>query len=201
VLVERGSSPEGAAGDDGAQEEGRAVRRRTLEPDGGLAHGPVEEVSPSRSRREGERADHVQEIKGLALFGLSLWLCVSMASYYRPIDDPAAQGLNWGGQVGFYLADLAYMATGVAGILLAGMGMAWGLVLVARKRVGWPALRVLSALCCVLALAFLIELAFGDPRTSLPARPARACPTVPVGGCAAGDPRAGREVRRVGCGS
>lgn len=123
--------------------------------------GPEEANAPARSRRETEAAGHVQEIKGLALFGCSLWLCVSMASYYRPIDDPAARGLNWGGQVGFYLADLAYMATGLAGILFAALGMAWGLVLVARKRVGWPALRVLAALCFVLSVAFLIELAFG----------------------------------------
>jgi S-DNA-T family DNA segregation ATPase FtsK/SpoIIIE len=123
--------------------------------------GPEEASAPARSRRETEAAGHVQEIKGLALFGVALWLCVSMASYYRPIDDPAARGLNWGGQIGFYLADLAYMATGVAGILFAALGMAWGLVLVARKRVGWPALRVLAALCFVLSVAFLVELAFG----------------------------------------
>jgi S-DNA-T family DNA segregation ATPase FtsK/SpoIIIE len=125
--------------------------------------GPGEGASsPARSKRDAEAAGHVQEIKGLALFAFSLWLCVSMASYYRPIDDPAARGLNWGGQLGFYLADLAYMATGVAGILFAALGMAWGLVLVARKRVGWPALRVLAALCFVLSVAFLIELAIGE---------------------------------------
>ena len=125
--------------------------------------GPVADPPSRRSRREEARSDHVQEIKGLALFGLSLWLCVSMASYYRPIDDPAASGLNWGGQVGFYLADVAYMATGIAGLLFAALGMAWGLVLVARKRVAWPALRGLSALCFVVSVSFLIELGFGDP--------------------------------------
>ena len=58
---------------------------------------------------------------------------LNAAIIHLPIDDPAAQGLNWGGQVGFYLADVAYMATGVAGLLFAALGMAWGLVLVARK--------------------------------------------------------------------
>jgi len=125
--------------------------------------GPQEPPPTRSSRREEARADHVQEIKGILLFGLALWLCVSMGSYYRPIGDPAAKGLNWGGQVGFYLADLVYMATGVAGLLFAALGMAWGLVLVARKRVAWPALRVLAAVCFVVAVAFLVELSFGDP--------------------------------------
>jgi hypothetical protein len=139
--------------------------------------------SGAQPPRSGSRG-HIQEIKGLALFAFSLWLCVSMASYYRPIDDPAARGLNWGGQLGFYLADLAYMATGVAGILFAALGMAWGLVLVARKRVGWPALRVLAALCFVLSVAFLIELAFGtsaDGRTGDGGGPRLAGSRMPYG--------------------
>jgi S-DNA-T family DNA segregation ATPase FtsK/SpoIIIE len=109
-----------------------------------------------------ERAGHVSEIKGLLLFGASLWLCVAMASYSRPFGDPISRGLNWGGQVGYYLADIAYVGTGVAGLLIAGLGMAWGLVLVARKRVGLPALRVLAGLCLVLSVAFLLELGLGS---------------------------------------
>lgn len=108
------------------------------------------------------RAGHVSEIQGLLLFGASLWLCVAMASYSRPFGDPISKGLNWGGQVGYYLADLAYVGTGVAGLLIAGLGMAWGLVLVARKRVALPALRVLAGLCLVLSVAFLLELGLGQ---------------------------------------
>jgi S-DNA-T family DNA segregation ATPase FtsK/SpoIIIE len=108
------------------------------------------------------RAGHVSEIQGLLLFGVSLWLCVAMASYSRPFGDPVSEGLNWGGQVGYYLADLAYVGTGVACLLIAGLGMAWGLVLVARKRVALPALRVLAGLCLVLSVAFLLELGLGQ---------------------------------------
>ncbi|MGC8040471.1 DNA translocase FtsK 4TM domain-containing protein, partial [Salmonella enterica] len=83
---------------------------------------------------------HIQEIKGLLLIGGSVWLAIAMASYYRPIDDPGAAGSNWGGLVGFYFANLAFMATGVAGYLFSVLGVAWGLVLVARKEVKLPAL-------------------------------------------------------------
>ena len=104
---------------------------------------------------------HIQEIKGLLLIGGSVWLAIAMASYYRPIDDPGAEGRNWGGLVGFYFANLAFMATGVAGYLFSVLGVAWGLVLVARKEVKLPALRLLAGLCFVLAISFLIQLAVG----------------------------------------
>jgi len=105
---------------------------------------------------------HIQEIKGLLLIGLSMWLAVAMASYYGPIDDPGAQGHNWGGVVGFYFANLAFMATGTAGFFFSVLGMAWGLVLVARKEIKLPALRWLAGLCFVFAIAFIVQLAVGD---------------------------------------
>jgi S-DNA-T family DNA segregation ATPase FtsK/SpoIIIE len=122
---------------------------------------------------EGTRtADHVQEIKGLLLLGGALWLFVAMVSYYRPIDDPGAAGRNWGGQVGFYLADAAFKVAGIAGLLFSLLGLCWGCVLVARKRIGWASVRVLSALCFVLSIAFLVELAFrGEPTNRLPYGP------------------------------
>lgn len=136
----------------GADDQGLLQRLRDL------FVGPPDEEEPA----DEERAGHVSEIKGLLLFGVSLWLCVAMASYSRPFGDPVSRGLNWGGQVGYYLADLAYVGTGVAGLLIAGLGMAWGLVLVARKRVGLPSLRVLAGLCLVLSVAFLLELGLGQ---------------------------------------
>jgi DNA segregation ATPase FtsK/SpoIIIE-like protein len=105
---------------------------------------------------------HIQEIKGLLLIGVSLWLAISMASYYRPHGDPGALGRNWGGLVGFYLANLAFMATGTAGLLFSALGLAWGLVLVARKEVKLPALRLLAGLCFVLSIAFVVQLAVGQ---------------------------------------
>lgn len=105
---------------------------------------------------------HIQEIKGLLLIGVSIWLAIAMASYYRPIDDPGAAGRNWGGLVGFYLANLAFMATGTAGLLFSVLGLAWGVVLVARKEVKLPALRLLAGLCFVLSISFLVQLAVGE---------------------------------------
>ena len=55
---------------------------------------------------------HAQEIKALLMLGSSLWLFIAMASYYAPFDDPAAVGRNWGGQVGFYLANAAFISSG-----------------------------------------------------------------------------------------
>jgi S-DNA-T family DNA segregation ATPase FtsK/SpoIIIE len=151
------------------------------------APGLFERVAgSSRDAADGARArgksrgrgisPHVQEICGLTLIGLSLWLAVAMASYYRPFDDPGAAGRNWGGQVGFYFANLVFMAGGIAGALLAVLGVAWGAVIVARKTLSLSiaSLRVVSAMSFVLALAFMIELAFGgevEPSSRLPYGP------------------------------
>ena len=105
-----------------------------------------------------EPSPHAQEIKALLLLGVSLWLFVSMTTYYTPFDDPRAAGRNWGGQVGFYLANAAFIATGLAGLLLGCLGACWGCVLLARKRIGWASLRVLGALCFVVSVAFLLEM-------------------------------------------
>ncbi len=122
-----------------------------------------EQLALERDERESESSrPHVQEIKGLLLMGVSIWLAIAMASYYRPIDDPGAEGRNWGGLVGFYLANMAFMATGAAGLLFSVLGFAWGLVLVARKEVKLPALRLLAGLCFVLAISFLVQLAVGE---------------------------------------
>jgi hypothetical protein len=54
-----------------------------------------------------ETAGRLREIKGLLLVGFSLWLLISLASFYAPFGDPGARRWNWGGQVGYppnYLA-------------------------------------------------------------------------------------------------
>jgi S-DNA-T family DNA segregation ATPase FtsK/SpoIIIE len=114
-----------------------------------------------RGRAEAPPSPHVQEIKALLMMGFSLWLFVSMASYYAPFDDPAAAGRNWGGQVGFYLANAAFISCGLAGFLLGGLGVCWGFVLLVRKHVPWASVRLLGALCFVLAVAFLLQMGAG----------------------------------------
>ncbi len=111
----------------------------------------------------GERAeDHRREVLGFLLVGLALWLGLSMATYYVPLGDPQAAGRNWGGQVGHYLASWVLMAVGWAGYVLAFLGLAWGAVLIARKHVVWPTLRVFGGLCFLFSTAFLLQLAFGE---------------------------------------
>ncbi len=111
---------------------------------------------------EEDTADRLQEIKGLLLIGLSLWLFVSLTSYYTPPDVAAATGRNWGGSAGFYLATWAYMAIGWSGYFLVFLALAWGMVLVARKQVAWPTLRLFGGLCFLLSTAFLFQLGFGE---------------------------------------
>ena len=113
----------------------------------------------------GESKAHAQEIKGFLLIGLSLWLCVSMLTYYKPFDDPRAEGRNWGGQVGFYLANAAFISTGLAGHLFGILGICWGFVLLARKRIRWASLRIFGALCFVLSIAFVLEMGMREELT------------------------------------
>ncbi len=111
---------------------------------------------------EEETAQHLQEIKGLVLLGFSLWLGISLASYYMPPDVPAAAGRNWGGQAGFFLATWVFLAMGWSGYLLVFLGLAWGAVLVGRKHVAWPTLRVFGGLCFLASTAFMFQLGFGE---------------------------------------
>lgn len=106
-------------------------------------------------------SDRLQEIKGLSLIALSLWLLVSLVSYYTPPTDIAAEGHNWGGQAGYYLANGALLIAGWAGYLVGLLGIAWGFVIVARKQVSWPAMRLFGALCFVLSVSFMLQLGIG----------------------------------------
>jgi S-DNA-T family DNA segregation ATPase FtsK/SpoIIIE len=119
-------------------------------------------VHPSDEEDDEEHSHRKQEIKGLLLIGLSLFLLVAMGTFYRPIDDPLAEGHNLGGQVGFFMADAAFKAAGLGGVLLGLLGVAWGFVLLTRKQVAFPSLRIASALCFVLSAAFLVEMGLGE---------------------------------------
>ncbi|MEM9800688.1 MAG: DNA translocase FtsK 4TM domain-containing protein, partial [Planctomycetota bacterium] len=109
---------------------------------------------------EEESAARVRELGGLALIGLSVWLLVSMATFGTPLV--AAPGwTDLGGKVGHYLADGAFRAVGLSGYLLAVLGLLWGGVVVARREVRMPMLRLLGVVCFVLAIAFILDLGFG----------------------------------------
>jgi len=142
--------------------------------DASAASAPDESPAARKGKQEREltsaeertTAAHIQEIKGLLLIALSLWLGVSMVSFYAPPGDPLAKGYNWGGLVGYYYAKGAFAAAGNAGAFLCVLGCAWGAVLVARKEVKLAALRLVAGLCFVLAFACIIQLAV-DPEGAL----------------------------------
>ena len=111
-----------------------------------------------------ETTEHFQEIKGLALLGLAIWLFLSLISYGPPADATVVtqEGWNWGGQAGRYLAGWVFTACGWSAYFLVFLAMAWGVVLVARKRVGWPLVRVFGGALFLISTGFLFELGFGD---------------------------------------
>ena len=122
-----------------------------------------------------DASTHLQEIKGLALVGFGLLLLISLATYHLPYGSSDEGGsFNWGGQAGYYLAHWVYVALGWGGYLAVFLGLTWGAVLVARKRVGLPTLRILGGLFFLASTALLLELAFGSswpPSNELPYGP------------------------------
>ncbi len=114
--------------------------------------------SPGGESEEGrETSQRIREIQGLLGIGLALWLLVSLLSYEESFGS--LEGKNWGGQAGWYLASWVYRALGLSGYLLALLGIAWGAVLVARKRIAWPLLRLVGSACFLLCSALLFQLA------------------------------------------
>ena len=112
---------------------------------------------------DGPLRERLQEIKGLVFIGFSLWLLISLFTYWTPPGDKGALGHNWGGDAGFYLANAALIACGLSGYLLAALVGLWGFVIVGRRKVSWPAVRFLGGLCLIAALSLMLQLAFGVP--------------------------------------
>lgn len=108
-------------------------------------------------------AARVRELGAIVQIGFAIWLLISMATYYTPFDDVNAAGSNYGGTLGFYLADWAFRFFGVAGYLLAVLGLGWGAVILSRRTIELPFLRLFGAACFVLSMAFLLDLSFGPP--------------------------------------
>src|SRR6185503_5688021 len=129
--------------------------------------GLFESIGLGREGASGnETAQHIQEMKGLLALGLGAWLFVSLASYEHPVDS--AEGGNWGGQAGAYVADWAFSVLGWSAYSLALLALAWGAVLVARKRISLPWVRVVGSACFLIASAFLFQLAAGGRGITLP---------------------------------
>jgi len=105
----------------------------------------------------------VRELCGLLMIGLSLWLLLSMWTFYAPLGDERSGGHNLGGRVGFYFAHAAFQGLGVSGYLLGILGLCWGAIVVTRRQVQLATIRVLGAICFVGSFAFLLDLAFGPP--------------------------------------
>lgn len=103
----------------------------------------------------------LQEVLGLLLIGVSLWLGLSLFSFFQPYDDPWAQDKNWGGQVGFYLASWVLSLIGWAGYMLCLLGLSWGAVAVSGRPVAFPLLRVIGGVFFLFSSAFLLQLALG----------------------------------------
>jgi len=108
-----------------------------------------------------ETGSRLREIKGLAILGLSAFLLISMVSYYTPIHDPLARGWNWGGKVGFYLANYAYMALGFASYFAILVAVGWGCTMVAGRRVPFVGLRTLGAITFAISTAFVFHFVAG----------------------------------------
>ncbi len=108
-----------------------------------------------------ETSEHLQEIKGLFLVGFSLWFFVAMASFRAPLADPGSAGMNWAGGLGYWLADGGFRLSGWASYLIPFLGVAWGVVLVTRKQVAFPALRLFGGAAFLFSMSLALRLAFG----------------------------------------
>ncbi len=102
----------------------------------------------------------VRELLGLLMVGLSIWLFISLVTFFTPMDDPFAQGENLGGWIGHYLAKWALCYLGWAAYLLSVLVLCWGCILVARKEVNLAGIRAVGGVCFLVSVAFLLDLAF-----------------------------------------
>ncbi|HEV8112521.1 MAG TPA: DNA translocase FtsK 4TM domain-containing protein [Planctomycetota bacterium] len=113
------------------------------------------------TRVDDETAVRLREIKGLLLFGASMWLLVSLASFFTPYRDPGARGWNWGGQAGFYLANAAFLSVGLASYVAVVLCLVWGAIMIAGRAVSWVGLRFFGGVMFVMSTALLLDLCFG----------------------------------------
>ena len=124
---------------------------------------PAPKPAKGRAKKADEPAsEHLQEIKGLLLLGFAVFLFVSVVSFYGPIDDPDAGGRNWGGQLGFYLAEMVFLVFGWAGYMVCFITASWGLLILTRKQLTFPVLRTFGGLCFLVSSAYLFQLGFGE---------------------------------------
>ena len=61
-----------------------------------------------------------------------------------------------------------FTAVGWAGFLVGVLGVAWGFVIVGQKQVSWPMMRLFGALCFVLSVSFMSELAVSGGEVIVP---------------------------------
>jgi len=152
-----------------AKKKGISFLERTKDWMSGLLGGGASKPKRKAKRKaakkkagESEALEHVQEIKGLLMLGFAAWLLVSMVTFYAPWADPLAEGLNWGGQTGYYLAEYVFILFGWSGYMVCFLMCAWGGVIVTQKELSVPVLRVFGGLCFLISSAYLFQLAFGD---------------------------------------
>jgi S-DNA-T family DNA segregation ATPase FtsK/SpoIIIE len=107
-----------------------------------------------------ETAARLGEIKGLLFGGCSLFLLVALATFQAPLADSGG-GANVAGQVGYYLARLVLMAIGWSGYCMVFLGLTWGVVLIARKKVELASLRFAGGVLFLFSSALLLQLGFG----------------------------------------
>lgn len=101
----------------------------------------------------------VRELGGLILIGMSLWLLLSLATFWVPASAEKS-GINLGGSLGFHLANGIFSAVGLSAYLLTTLGVIWGGVIVARGEIRMPMLKLMGIACFVMSFAFILDLAF-----------------------------------------
>jgi S-DNA-T family DNA segregation ATPase FtsK/SpoIIIE len=99
----------------------------------------------------------MREIGGIAMVGAAAFLFLALASYATPFDDPANRNWNWGGQVGFYLANGVKIVLGNAGYFGVFLAGAWGLVMIGGRSISFVSLRVFGAVLFLFSFAFLLQ--------------------------------------------
>ncbi|MEM1449341.1 MAG: DNA translocase FtsK [Planctomycetota bacterium] len=162
-MLLRGCFLEGGAHGDTALPRKKTTSKRSAK--GKKQRGRLRQLAASflmGEPLEEDSAARVRELGGLALIGMSIWLLLSMVTFSTPLSV-APEGSNLGGRLGNYLANGAFCAIGLSGYLLAVLGILWGAVIVARREIRMPMLRLVGVVCFVLSFAFLLDLQFGLP--------------------------------------